>query len=408
MAYNFSPRIVTDGLVLYLDAANPKSYNTVNLARNSEALDLWNNNGLGGAISVTANVEVAPNGTLTAETLAQNPSVSGASRWVSSITRTYTAGVTYTLSIWLKKISGVDPQPNIWLWVNGAYTLIGPGPGDNTIGTITTDWVRYSFTFTPVTTVTNAFSGLALGWDINGQANDFVFAAWGFQIEVGSSATTYIPSTNTWTDLTGNNLNGSLINEPTFFTANNGYIRCDGSDDYIEVLDNSLLDFGSNNFTVEYWFRKLSTSVGVGNDNIWGVNKWNTGASPGTNEWTLSIGNTDVDKYSFSVGVGATQYSTGVSVDQLSLNIWYQLVGVRNGGSLQTYLNGELKQNVSSVGFSSSSVINNVGRNLRINNSAVNSFYTRADSSIVRIYNRALSETEINQNYNTTKSRFGL
>jgi hypothetical protein len=218
----------------------------------------------------------------------------------------------------------------------------------------------------------------------------------------------YVSGSTSWNDLTGNNLNGNLVNGPTFSNTNNGYIRCDGSDDYIEVLDNSLLDFGSNNFTVEYWFRKLSTSVGVGNDNVWGVNKWNIGSSPATNEWTLTIGGTNVDSYSFSVGVGTTLYSTDLSVDKLSINFWYQLVGIRNGSSLQTYLNGELKQDVSPSGFSSSSVINNVGRNLRINNSAVNAFYTRADNSIVRIYNRSLSETEIRQNYNTTKNRFGI
>lgn len=231
----------------------------------------------------------------------------------------------------------------------------------------------------------------------------------GLVLYLDAANTKSYPGSGTlWYDLSGNELNGNLVNGPTFSTTNNGYIRCDGSDDYIEVLDNSKLDFGVNNFTVEYWFRKLSTSVGVGNDNVWGVNKWNTGASPGTSEWTLSIGNTDVDSYSFSVRVGTTQYGTGNSVDQLSINTWYQLVGIRSGGSLQTYVNGELKQNVSPVGFSSSSVINNVGRNLRINNSAVNSFYTRADNSIVRIYNIALSTTEIEKNYNTTKTRFGL
>jgi len=211
-----------------------------------------------------------------------------------------------------------------------------------------------------------------------------------------------------WYDLTGNNLNGNLVNGPTFSNTNNGYLRCDGSDDYIEVLDNTILDFGSNNFTVEYWFRKLSTSVGAGNDNIWGVNKWNTGTSPSTNEWVLSIGNTNVDSYGFSVVVGTTIYSTGISVDQLSINVWYQLVGVRNGGSLKTYLNGELKQDVSPSGFSSSSVINNVGRNLRINNSAVDAFYTNADNSNIRIYNRALTTAEVNRNYNALKNRFGL
>jgi hypothetical protein len=211
-----------------------------------------------------------------------------------------------------------------------------------------------------------------------------------------------------WYDLTGNNLNGNLVNGPTFSNTNNGYVRCDGTNDYIEVLDNNLLDFGSSNFTVEYWFRKLSTSVGAGNDNIWGPNKWNTGASPGTNEWALSIGNTNVDNFTFSVSVGSTNYSTGNSIESLSINTWYQLIGIRDGGSLKTYLNGELKQNVSPSGFSSSSIINNVGRTLRINNSGVNSFYTNADNSIIRIYNRALTTAEVGRNYNAIKSRFGL
>ena len=152
MAYNFSPKVVTNGLVLYLDAANPKSYNTVNLSPNSEALNLWSNNGVGGGISVTANAEMAPNDTLTADRLAQNPSVSGASRWISSINnRTYLAGVTYTLSIWLKKVSGVNTQPTISLWVNGGM--------QTSVGTITNNWVRYSATFTPVSTISvNTFS----------------------------------------------------------------------------------------------------------------------------------------------------------------------------------------------------------------------------------------------------------
>jgi hypothetical protein len=213
----------------------------------------------------------------------------------------------------------------------------------------------------------------------------------------------------TWTDLSRNN-NGTLINGPTFNSENGGSIRCDGVNDFIEVLDNSSLDFGSSNFTVEYWFRKLQTTSGF--DNIWGPNKWNTGVSPGTNEWILGIGNGSVgtgNNYAFSVEVGNTAYSTGESTEILSLNTWYQLVGMREGGSLKTYLNGVIKQNVSPTGFSTSSSINNiVGRNLRINNSAVNQYYTASDNSIVRIYNRALTNTEVLQNYNATRGRFGI
>jgi hypothetical protein len=219
----------------------------------------------------------------------------------------------------------------------------------------------------------------------------------------------YVSGSTVWNDVSGNNNSGSLINGPTFSSQNGGYIRCDGTNDYIEVIDNTSLDFGANNFTVEYWFRKLTTSAGY--DNIWGPNKWNSGAGPSSNEWLLLIGNGTNgtgDTYGFVVEVGTTAYGTGESSEPLSLNTWYQLVGVRSGGALQTYLNGVLKQNVSPSGFTSSSVINNVGRNLRINNSNLNALYTNADNAIVRIYNRALSATEVTQNYNALKSRFAL
>jgi len=212
-----------------------------------------------------------------------------------------------------------------------------------------------------------------------------------------------------WRDLAGSN-NGTLTNGPTFNSANLGSVRCDGSNDFIEVADNSSLDFGTGNFTVEYWFRKLASTSSY--SNLWGVNKWNTGASPGTNEWSLIIGNGITgagNNYSFDVEVGSTIYRTGPSTEVLSLNVWYQLIGIREGGSIKIYLNGVLKQNTSPVGFSASSSINNVsGRNLRINNSALNQYYTNCDNAIVRIYNKALSETEVLQNFNASKGRFNL
>jgi hypothetical protein len=158
-----------------------------NLALNSEAINSWTNNG--NAISISANSQVAPDGTLTSDVLSQT-AVTGAGRWVSSMTRTYTAGVTYTLSIWLKKISGTDAQPSIDLWINGIP--------QQSVGTITTEWVRYSKSFTPASTISsNTYTGLNIGWDPNGAANNFTFAAWGFQVETGSVATDYTPTTTT-------------------------------------------------------------------------------------------------------------------------------------------------------------------------------------------------------------------
>ena len=84
----------------------------------------------------------------------------------------------------------------------------------------------------------------------------------------------YSGSGNTWFDITGRGNHGTLVNGPAYSSNSGGYISCDGTNDYIEILDNSIFDFGSNDFTVEYWFRKNATSS---NSNYWGVNKWNSG-----------------------------------------------------------------------------------------------------------------------------------
>jgi hypothetical protein len=239
------------------------------------------------------------------------------------------------------------------------------------------------------------------------------------------SRQSYVSGSTTWNDLSGNRNNGTLTVSgsgavsASFSSLNQGIIRNSGSSavgSYVEVLDNSTLDFGSGSFTVEYWFRKLATTSAY--SNIWGVNKWNTGATPGSNEWLLVIGNSSTgngNTISFGIESGSCFFTTPDNTVTISLNTWYQLVGLRNGASLQTYLNGNIVQNIiSPIGstgatLTANSVVNNVvGLNLRINNSALNSYFTNADNAVVKVYNRALSPAEVTQNYNALKNRFGL
>jgi hypothetical protein len=235
----------------------------------------------------------------------------------------------------------------------------------------------------------------------------------GLVLDLDAAKVASYPGTGTaWNDISGNNNNGTLINGPTFSgIGKQASIVCDGTDDYIQVLDNASLDFGSGSFTVEYWFRKLTATAG-GFDNIWGVNKWNTGASPGTNEWSLTIGNGSIgtgNQYGFLIESGSVSYGIfEPTTTQLSLNTWYQLIGQRDGANFKTYLNGALTMNVTASGFTTSSIINNVGRNLRINNSALNSLYTNADNANIKIYNRALSADEVSQNFNALRGRYGI
>ena len=221
----------------------------------------------------------------------------------------------------------------------------------------------------------------------------------------------YAGSGTVWLDLSGIGNTAYLINGP-FFSGSGGtcVISCDGTNDYIEILDNSSLDFGSNNFTIEYWAKKTEATVSY--DNIWGPNKWKSGGIAGTNEWALSIGNGDApgngDQMSLYIESGTTVYGF-VNSKYTLLNNWKQYVGVRSGASLLLYLNGVSLGSSSPSGMSAATSVNNVsGRNLRINNSGVDNYHTKADNSILRIYNRALSSTEILQNYNATRKRFGL
>ena len=216
----------------------------------------------------------------------------------------------------------------------------------------------------------------------------------------------YSGSGNTWFDVSGRSNNATLVNGPTYSSTLGGYFSCDGTNDYIEVADNSSLDFGANNFTAEYWFRKNDITTGY--ENIWGVNKWNTGGSTGTNEWALNIGHAytgSSEAVQFVIESSTTSYIMSVS-NFPQLYLWNQVVGVRSGSGLSLFVNGALIGSSTPPGFASNTSVNNAGRTLRISNSALNNYYSQADSSIVRIYRQALTADEVKQNYDATRKRY--
>lgn len=209
-----------------------------------------------------------------------------------------------------------------------------------------------------------------------------------------------------WLDLTNNNNNGVLLNGATFNSSNQGYINCDGSNDYIELENSDKIKLGRDNFSIEYWVRKKITTVGNGYNNIWGVNKWISGGSPGQNEWSLALGDFNVDQFAFNVEVGATIYGTGVY--PLSINQWYQAVGIRKGEKLQLYVNGILRQEFTHPLFNQNSIINHSGKKIRIHNSYLDSYHTNADVAVLKFYKKALSKEEVRNNFNELRGRFGL
>jgi hypothetical protein len=62
----------------------------------------------------------------------------------------------------------------------------------------------------------------------------------------------YPRSGTTWNDLSGNGNNGTLVNGPTFSSANGGSIVFDGTND---VVSTTLVQTFVNELTVETWYR---------------------------------------------------------------------------------------------------------------------------------------------------------
>lgn len=163
---------------------------------------------------------------------------------------------------------------------------------------------------------------------------------------------------------------------------------------YVIVTDASTLDFGSNNFSVGYWvFKRAHTSEW---SNIWGVDKWNTGTSPGTNEWALNLQSTGSnDIPSFLIESGNTVYQANATSS--IYNVWHHIVGIRDGSTIRIYVDG-IQEGTASCG---SVAVNNAGRSLYIGNSYMNNSLPNAIFDNVRIYNYALSDTEVLVLYNS-------
>jgi len=155
-----------------------------NLALHSEALGSWANNG--GGIAITSNVEVAPDGTTTADRLAQS-AVTNAGRHLFNGGSSVRSGQTFTTSFWIRRVSGTDAQPTIRVY--------GIGGGPSQIVTATSSWQRITWTWTALNDGGNYEIGsVGFSWDINGAANNNVYSIWGFQVEQNPYATSYIPT----------------------------------------------------------------------------------------------------------------------------------------------------------------------------------------------------------------------
>jgi hypothetical protein len=206
----------------------------------------------------------------------------------------------------------------------------------------------------------------------------------------------YSGSGTVWKDSVGSN-NGTLINSVTFSNLNRGVLIFDGTDEYVNITSNSSInDCLASDFTYEIWTNpKVNPTFAFGKLFAKGAFQQSTGFngitySTSTRSLSLSYGNP-------SVSLRASD-NNGVLPGN-----WYHFIFTRIGTTISFYLNNKLTYSyTNSYNFASTFP-------LRISsNSQPNPDDAHQSVAIFRQYTRGFSSTDVAQNYNATKGRFGL
>lgn len=210
----------------------------------------------------------------------------------------------------------------------------------------------------------------------------------------------YTSGSSTWFDLARTN-NGTLTNGPTFDTGSGGSIVFDGVDDVVET--NQPLSSGvPTSFTYNIWLKR--------NGNGFNYPRLFLNTRVNISITITEFGNPSDGRILFRLtsNSGDTDIITNTLLQN---NIWTNLTFVWTGTNMKIYQNStDLNYNVSFLG-PLQPVISGLypcigGETTAHEGSKTSSF--NGNIGIAQFYNRALSATEILQNYNATKGRFGL
>ena len=204
----------------------------------------------------------------------------------------------------------------------------------------------------------------------------------------------YPGSGTAWNDLSGNGNNGTLVNGPTHNSTNLGQFTFDAVNDYGSVSSLSSVDFITT-FTIECVF----TQLGAYNPGPI-IEKYNWSIS-GKGGWGLRFVGGNLSFFTNNVTTGETA-SIGYN---LSANVKYYVTVTYNNGLLNMYINGVLvKQHTFSILPTTT-----IGQPVYIAQRGDGSgAFNYISVNKVAMYNRALSATEVRQNFEALRGRYGI
>ena len=204
-------------------------------------------------------------------------------------------------------------------------------------------------------------------------------------LDAGNSKS-YSGSGTTWKDLSPNQQDATMNSSPAFTTSDG--VACfdlDGTDDYFEIANHINV---SPAVTASCWVKSNTTNW---NDTGWLMSK--------RNQFLLHP-RTPNKQFDWYIHNGSFR---PISVSNASFDItqWHNWTGTYDGSYLRLYLNGiQVNSSAQSGTLTSSTSSLLIGKDL--------SRFGDARIAYCMAYNKALTASEVKQNYEATKGRFGL
>jgi hypothetical protein len=211
----------------------------------------------------------------------------------------------------------------------------------------------------------------------------------------------YPGSGTVWRDLSRGGNNGTLVNGPTYSSTNGGSIVFDGVNDYVDF--GNILNFErTDSFTLNSWF-KIS-SLGAFRSII-------TKMDSSFKGYALNVETTGQIRFILRNTPTTNSLNIITNSNLITVNNWFNLCATYNGSSITTGMTVYVNSIPYSFTVTDNTLTQSPTTSYPLNVAArtsTNNGYISGNIAQASIYNRALSAQEIQQNYNATKTRYGL
>ena len=227
---------------------------------------------------------------------------------------------------------------------------------------------------TGVSTITNVSTGIVTSGLV-------------LHLDAGNAAS-YPGSGTTWTDLSGNSRNGTLTNGPTYSSADGGSIVFDGTNDFVQCSGSLTVTAA----TFVAWIKRNGTQ-GTYDGILF---------SRGTNITGMNFYQFNQLGYHWNGLISTYNWASGLTVPDLT---WCMIAVSVTSTSAKAYLcRSSGITSVTNTVNHASSLLNDI----KLAQDDAGGRFFNGNISTAMIYDKALTDDEITQNYNATKIRFGI